>query len=97
MAPPPQPVAPAPQIPTQILQLAWLLLSVIQQNPIENAGLLQDLATMPQGRLQDLNGSNLDRNTLSHLSSQLAIMANMLAQSHAAGQEIPDIPDDDST
>ena len=57
------------QIPAPILQLAWLLFSLIDQN----------------------------RDVLSNLSAQLAIMSNMLAQSHAANQEIPDDLADDST
>ena len=57
------------QIPAPILQLAWLLFSLIDQN----------------------------RDVLSNLSAQLAIMSNMLDQSHAANQEIPDDLADDST
>ena len=72
-------------------------MSLINQNPTGNEGLIQDLQATPTGRLTDLNGQNLDRETLSHLSAQLGILANILAQSHAARQEIADIPDDEDS
>ena len=61
-------------------------MSVINQNPTANAALIQDLQAMPPGRLSDLNGLNLDRDTLSHLSAQLA---NIMAQSHKRSRIFP--------
>ena len=86
-----------PQIPTPTLQLAWLLFSLIDQNPDQNADLIHLLNTSTSGSLSDLNGERLDRNILSNLSAQLAIISNILAQSHAANQEIPADLADDST
>ena len=85
------------QIPTPILQLAWLLFSLIDQNPDQNAELIHLLNTSTSGSVSDLNGESLDRGVLSNLSAQLATMSNSLAQSHAANQEIPDDLADDST
>ena len=85
------------QIPTPILQLAWLLFSLIDQNPDQNADLIHLLNTSTSGSFNDLNGESLDRNILSNLSAHLAIMSNILAQSHAANKEISDDLADDST
>ena len=85
------------QIPTPILQLAWLLFSLIDQNPDQNAELIRLLNTSTSGNVNDLNGENLDRDVLSNLSAHLAIVSNILAQSHVANQEIPDDLADDST
>ena len=49
------------------------------------------------GSLGGLNGESLDRNILSNLSAHLAILSNILAQNHAANQEIPTDLADDST
>ena len=85
------------QIPTPILQLAWLLHSLIKQNPDRNADSIRLLNSSTSGTLGDLNGESLDRNTLSNLGAHLAIRSNILAQSHAANQEIPaDLADDSS-
>ena len=85
------------QIPTPILQLAWALFSLIDQNPDQNADLIHLLNTATSGGFNDLNGESLDRNILSNLSAHLAIMSNILAQSHAANKEISDDLADDST
>ena len=85
------------QIPTPILQLAWLLFSLIDQNPDQNAELTRLLNTCISGRINDLNGESLDRDVLSNLNAHVAIMSNILAQSHAANQEIPGDLADDST
>ena len=85
------------QIPTPILQLAWLLFSLINQNPDQNADLIHLVNASTSGSVNDLNGESLDRDILSNLSAQLAIVSNILAQSHAANQEIPDDLADDST
>ena len=85
------------QIPTPILQLAWLLFSLTDQNLDQNADLIDLLNTSTSGSFNDLNGESLDRDVLSDLSVQLSIMSNILAQSHAANQEIPDDLADDST
>ena len=85
------------QIPTPILQLAWLLFSLTDQNPDQNADSIHLLNTSTSGSVNDLNGESLARDVLFDLSAQLAIMFHILAQSHAANQEIPDDLADDST
>ena len=62
------------QIPAPILQLAWLLFSLIDQNPDRNADLIHLLNTSTAGSVKDLNGESLDRDVSSNLSAQLAIM-----------------------
>ena len=52
----------AQQIPTPILQLTWLLRSLIGQNPDQNADLIHLLKSSKPGSLGDLNGESLDRN-----------------------------------
>ena len=86
------------QIPTPILQLAWLLFSLIDQNPNQNAELIHLLNTSTSSSVNDLNGETLDRDVLSNLSAQLiGHYASIVAQGHAANQEIPDDLADDST
>ena len=79
------------------MQLAWLLFSLIDQNPDQNAELIRLRNTSTSGNISDLNGENLDCDVLPNLSAHLAIVSNILAQSHAAKQEIPDDLADDST
>ena len=91
----PQASSTSQRIPTSILQLAWLLFSLIDQNPDQNAELIRLLNTSTSGNVNDLNGENLARDVLSNLSAHVAIVSNILAQSHAANQEIPsDLADD---
>ena len=87
----------AQQIPTPILQFAWLLYSLIDQKPNQNADLIRLLNSSTPGSIGDLNGESLDRNILSNLSAHLAILSNILAQSHAVNEEIPTDLADDST
>ena len=48
------------QIPTPILQLAWPLFRLIDQNLHQNAELIPLLNTSTSGNVNDLNGENLD-------------------------------------
>ena len=63
----------------------------------QNADLIHLLNTSTAGSVNNLNGESVDRDVLSNLSAQLAILSNILAQSHATNQEIPDDLADDST
>ena len=83
------------QIPTPIMQLAWLLNSLIAQNADQNVELIRLLNSSTSATRRDLNGETVDRAVLSNLCAHLAILSNVLAQSHAANQEIPaDLADD---
>ena len=83
------------QIPTPITQLVWLLNGLIAQNPDQNADLIRLLSSSTSATHGDLSGENLDPAVLSNVSAHLAILSNILAQSHAANQEIPaDLTDD---
>ena len=75
-----------PQIPNQILQVAWFLTALINMNQDTNARLIQELPEMPIGHLRDLHTDRLDHESLSNLSAHLGILANMLAQQQAVSQ-----------
>ena len=62
---------------------------LIGQNPDRNADLIRLLNSSTPGTIGDLDSESVDRNILSNLCADLAILSNILAQSQAANQEIP--------
>ena len=91
----PAPTDPNQTLPVQILQLACFLNGVMNENPIENAQLIREIEQTPPGQFRDFSRNPVDHNALANLATQLAILAHMLAQRHAAGQEIAETPVED--
>ena len=99
-SPAPVPVAapatdPDPQIPVQILQVAWFLQALINENPDMNAQLIHELQKGHVGQVGDLHQDRADPAALATLCAELSILANMLAQQYAANQEIEELPQED--
>ena len=70
------------QIPVQILQVAWLLNSIMEAQSEGNAALVHEIRSTPPGTLRDLHLDRVDHAALVHLSMNLAIMTNRLVQQH---------------
>ena len=82
------------QPPVPITQLAWLLHSILCQDPAGNDSILQALsmASPAPSSVPPLSSESLKHDGLVHLAGHLAILANVLAQHRAASSEIPDDP-----
>ena len=90
-------IDPDHQIPVQILQVAWFLSALINQHPEVNAPLIHEIQQARIGHRRDLKTDRVDHAALATLCADLSIMANMLAQQHAANQEIEaSLQEDDS-
>ena len=83
------------QVPVQILQVAWFLTALLNANPGANAGLIQQIQQSPIGQFRYLRNDRVDHASLATLSAELGILANMLSQHQAAGQEIAEFSNDD--
>ena len=70
----------SPQVPNQILQVAWFLTALLNENPDTNAGLIQQIQQMPIGQPRDLHNDRVDPESLANLCAHLGILANMLSQ-----------------
>ena len=80
------------QPPVPITQHAWLLHSILCQDPAGNDSILQALsmASPASSSVPPLSSESLKHDGLAHLAGHLAIEANVLAQRRAASSEIPD-------
>ena len=85
------------QIPFQILQVAWFLNALIDQHKEVNAQLIHEIQQTRIGHRRDLTTDRVNHAALATLSAELSIMANMLAQQHAANQEIEASPHKDDS
>ena len=85
----------SPQVPVQILQVAWLLSALLNENPEANAGLIQQIQQSPVGQLRDLGNDRVDHESLATLCAELGILASMLSQQQAASQEIAELSHED--
>ena len=56
-----------PQIPDQILQVAWFLSALLNENPDTNAGLIQQIQQRPIGQLRGLRNDRVDHASLATL------------------------------
>ena len=65
----------SPQIPNQILQVAWFLTALLNENPDINAGLIQKIQQMPIGQSRDLHNDRVDPDALENLCAHLGILA----------------------
>ena len=90
-------IDPDHQIPVQILQVAWFLSALINQHPEVNAQLIHEIQQTRIGHRRDLTTDRVDHAALATLSAELSIMANVLAQQHAANQEIEASPQEDDS
>ena len=91
---------PAPDItpdgnPVQILQVAWFLSALLNENPEANAGLIQQIQQSPVGQLRDLRNDRVDHESFATLCAELGILASMLSQQQAASQEIAELSHED--
>ena len=86
---------PSPQVPVQILQVAWFLSALLNENPEANAGLIREIQRGQVGQLRDLRRDRVDPASLGTLSAELGILANMLSQQHAASQAIAELSHED--
>ena len=81
----------------QVLQVAWLLTSIIEPHREGHPALIQEIMNTRPGTLRDLQTDRVDHGALADLCINFGIMANRLAQQHAANQLIHiSEPDDDS-
>ena len=71
------------QIPVQILQVAWLLNSIIEVHSEGNAALVHEIRNTQPGTLRDLHSDRVDPAALANLCVNLGIMTNRLVQQHA--------------
>ena len=81
--------------PHPILQVAWFLNALLNENPDTDAGLIQQIQQRPIGQLRDLHNDRVDHASLATLCTQLGILANMLSQQQAASQEIAELSHED--
>ena len=82
----------SPQIPDQILQVAWFLSALLNENLDTNAGLIQQIRQRPIGQLRDLRHDRVDQHPQQPaLCAELGILASMLSQQPAASQEIAEL------
>ena len=84
-----------PQVPVQILQVAWFLNALLSENTEAAAGLIQQIQQNPIGQLRDLRNDRVDHESLATLCAELGIVASMLSQQQAASQEIAELSHDD--
>ena len=83
------------QPPVPITQLAWLLHSILCQDPQGNDlsnTILQTLSTAARtsSSVTPLSSESLSHDGLAQLAGHLAILSNVLPQQRAAASEIPD-------
>ena len=74
------------QIPVKVLQVAWLLTSIIEIHREGHPALVQEIMNTRPGTLRDLQADRVDHGALADLCVNFGIMANMLAQQQAANQ-----------
>ena len=81
-----------PHPPVPITQLAWLLHSILCQDPAGNDSILSTLRTALSASPDQppLSSESLNHDGFTHLAGRLAILANVLAQHRAASSKIPD-------
>ena len=80
------------QPPVPITQLAWLLHSILCQDPQGNESILQALSTAAptSSSVTPLSSESLNHDGLAQLAGHLEILSNVLAQQRAVASEIPD-------
>ena len=102
-----QPVTPVPptevtadesagRIPVQILQVATFLQSFLDFASEGNAPLVEEIRRTRPGTLRDLRTEGIDPRALSNLFVDFGMMAERLAQQHAANHPIENVDDDSS-
>ena len=86
----------AGQIPVQILQVAAFLQAFLDLASEGNAALIEEIRRTRPGTLRDLRTEAMDPQVLSNLFVDFGIMAERLAQQHAANHPIENVEDDSS-
>ena len=86
----------AGQIPVQILQVAAFLQAFLDLASEGNAALIEEIRRTRPGTLRFLRTEAMDPQVLSNLFVDFGIMAERLAQQHAANHPIENVEDDSS-
>ena len=87
----------AGQIPLKILQVAWFLQAFLEFSSEGNAALIEEIRRARPGTLRDLRTKAIGPRALSNLFVDFGIMAERLAQQHAANQPIETVEQEDDS
>ena len=87
----------AAQIPVQILQVAWFLQAFLEYSREGNAALIEEIQRTRPGTLRDLRAEGIDQRALANLFVDFGIMAQRLAQQHAANHPIETVEQEDDS